>query len=146
MANFIYNEAKRRFLRGLIDMQGDIRVLLVMTNTTADTEDDVNTIGGFTTLDEFDGSGYSSGGQELDNEVVTEDAANNRAEASADNETFSTEGAGSRNAQAAIIYLFDTDLSSSIPIAYIDAGGFPFAANGGDITFQWNAEGILQAA
>lgn len=145
MTSFIYNEAKKQLATGGIDFSSaDIRVLLVMTNTTADTEDDVNTFAGFTTLDELDGSGYSSGGSALSGEAVNEDASNNRAEFDATDLTFSSIGVGTRQVQAAIVYKFITDLNSSIPIAYIDTGGFPFWTNGGNISFTWNAEGIIQ--
>ena len=144
MADFVYNEAKRALASGELDFTSDdIRVLLVMTNTTADTEDDVNTFAGFSTLDEFDGSNYSSGGVALTGEAVNEDAGNNRAEFDANNATFSSIGAGTRQIQACIVYKWITNLNSSLPIAYIDSGGFPISANGGDLTIQWNAEGIL---
>jgi hypothetical protein len=146
MADFVYNEAKRAIAEGEIDFGSggsDLRVLLVMTNTTADTEDDKNTFAGFTTLDEFDGANYTTGGLALQSEAVNEDAANNRAEFDAADITFSGIGAGTRNIQAAILYKWTTNVNSSMPIAYIDSGGFPIAANGGDLTMQWNAEGIL---
>lgn len=144
MANFIYNEAKRAIAAAEIDFDApnDFRVLLVMTNTTADTEDDVNTISGFSTLDEMDGSGYTR--QSLTGDTLTEDAANNRAEYDASNITFTAVGAGTRQVQAAIVYKHVTNDSDSVPIAFIDTGGFPFTANGGDITITWNAEGIIQ--
>lgn len=147
MANFVYNEAKRAILAGEVDLDlpDDIRVLLVMTNTTADTEDDTNTFAGFTTLDEFDGSGYTSGGVALTGEAISEDVTNNRAEFDANDAAFGALGAGTRQVQAAIVYKFITALSSSLPIAYIDTGGFPFTANGSTVTIQWNVEGILQA-
>ncbi len=145
MANFVYNEAKRAILRGEIDLQADdIRVLLVMSNTTADTEDDVNTISGFTTLDEYDGANYAR--QALANEAVNEDAANDRAEFDADDATCSALGAGTRQCQAAIVYKHVTGDADSVPILFVDQGGFPFSGNGGDVQLQWNAEGILQAA
>ena len=121
-----------------------MRVLLVMTNTTADTEEDSVTIGGVTTLDEFDGSGYSAGGAALAAEAVNKDTANDRAEFDATDLTFASLGAGTRQIAAALLYKFVTSVALSLPVAYIDSGGFPISANGGDITLQWNVEGILQ--
>lgn len=147
MANFIYNEAKRALAEGEIDLGtggNDIRVILVMTNTTADTEDDANTISGFTTLDEADGANYAR--KVLANEVVNEDAANNRAEFDADNITWSALGVGTRNYAGMIVYKHVTNDTDSIPLAYIDTGGFPFAGNGSDVTVTWNAEGIIQVS
>lgn len=146
MANFVYNEAKRALLAGELDFDtDDIRVLLVMSNTTADTEDDANTFADFTTLDEFDGSNYTSLGVALTGEAVNEDAANDRAEFDANDAQWTALGNGTRQCQAAIVYKFNTTLNDSEPIAYIDTGGFPFNPGGADVTIQWNAEGILQA-
>jgi len=146
MANFVFTEFKRAVSEGEIDLNAtdDIRVLLVMSNTTADTEEDADTIGGITTLDEYDGASYSSGGEALTGEVVNEDNANDRAEFDATDATFSTLGVGTRQAQAAIVYKWITSVSLSMPIAYIDTGGFPFDGNGGNVTIQWNTEGIVQ--
>lgn len=145
MSNFVYNNAKRAFLSGEIDFTGDdYRVLLVMTNTTADSEDDKNFISEFTDLDEYDGASYAR--QSITGEVVNEDSGNNRAEFDGADSVFSTLGAGTRSAQAAILYKHVNDDDDSVPIAYIDTGGFPFAGSGGDITLQWNVEGILQGA
>lgn len=146
MASFAYDNFKRMLLAGEFDgdAPNDVRVLLVMTNTTADTEKDKTTFAGFTTLDEFDGSGYTSGGIALTGEAVSVDNPNNRGEFDANDATFTAVGAGTRQIQGCIVYKFVTDLNSSIPMAFIDTGGFPFAANGGDIVIQWNAEGLIQ--
>ena len=144
MANFIYTFAKAALLNGDIDFAADdIRVLLVMTDTTVDTEKDVDDIDEFTTLDEMDGANYVR--KALANEAVTEDEANDRGEFDADDVTWSALGAGTRNVQAAVVFKHVTDDTDSVPIAYIDTGGFPFAASGADVTIQWNAEGIVQA-
>jgi len=145
MASHVYDNAKEQLLLGTIDFStDDIRVALLMTNTTADTEKSAATVAGFTTDDDFDGSGYTAGGAALAGEAVSEDGANNRGEFDATDLTFSSLGAGTRNIQGALVYKFVTSFSASIPIAWIDTGGFPVTANGGDITITWNAEGILQ--
>jgi len=146
MASFIYTEAAYQIALGTIDFTatGDIRVLLVMNTTTADTEEDATTFGGITTLAEFDGTGYSSPGIALTTEAVTKDTVNNRGEFNADAVTWTALDAGSAPVQAAIVYKFVTNLTSSLPIAFIDTGGFPFTANGSNVTITWNAEGILQ--
>lgn len=143
MANFTYTPAKAEIAKGNIDfVNDDIRVALVMTNTTADTEEDTALMNGFTTLDEFDGANYAR--IALASQAVNQDDANDRAEFDANDITFSALGAGTRNAQAAIVYKHVTDDTDSIPIAYIDTGGFPFAPNGNDVVVEWNGEGILQ--
>ena len=143
MADFCYTRAKRDIALGDIHFDtDDMRVALIMTNTTADTEKDKTFMDQFTTLDEFDGAGYSRGA--LNNEAVNEDTANDRAEFDADNLTFSGISAGTRNIQGAIVYKHVTNDANSVPILWIDTGGFPFTANGGDLVLSWNAEGICQ--
>jgi len=161
MANFVYNHFKH-----LVGSAGtganlttaDFRVLFVMTNTTAgplgtdnsgtDAED-VLTVGGFDDLDEYDGSGHPAGGIALTYPVsqvasYTKNAANNRSELDADDVLFSALAAGTRQAAAAFLYSFISDLASSIPVAWYDSGGFPFTGSGSDVTIQWNAGGVLQ--
>jgi len=145
MANFIYNEAKRAIAEGEIDFGtggATIKAMLVMSNSTTNTEDDANTLAAFTTLDEMDGANYSR--ITLSSQVVNEDSANNRAEFDAADITWSSLGAGTRQVKALIVYKHVGADSSNVPIAYIDTGGFPFSANGGNVTVQWNAEGIVQ--
>jgi len=145
MANFIFNEAKRALAAGELDLDtDDLRLMLVMTNTTADTEDDVNFVGSFTTLDEYDGASYAR--QAIAGKVINEDAANNRAELDGTDTVFTSLGAGTRQAQAAVLYKHVTNDADSVPIAYFDTGGFPFDGTGSNVTVQWNAEGILQVA
>lgn len=149
MANQVFNEFKRAVLAGEVDLDAagdDIRVSWHMTNTTIDTENDgIATNNDFTTPDEFDGSGYSTPGDALANEAVNKDDANDRAEFDADNYTKTSVSAGTRDVQGLLVYKFVTNWISSLPICWIDQGtNLPFTPNGGDITIQWNAEGILQ--
>lgn len=147
MANIVYDNAKRALLAGEIDLNADdIRCLLVMTNTTADTEKAKLTISGFTTLDEMDGSGYSR--QALTGEAVAVDGTNNRGEFTASDITFQNVSAGTRSVAGAILYQFITNDTDSVPIAYIDTAGslaFPLSPNGGSIIIAANAEGLIQA-
>lgn len=151
MASFVFTRTKRDLMKGDMDFDAagaDIRAILVMTNTTADTEEDTTTIAGFTTLDEFDGSSYTTvTGLDIGTQVVNEDTANDRAEFDSTNITFSGVGAGTRLITGMVIFRFVTNFNSSIPIAYVDFSSTPgnFAANGGDISITWDAQGIIQA-
>ena len=145
--NFVYTNAARALLAGEIDLDSggdDIRVAILMTNTTADTERDVATIDAFSTLDEYDGSGYSR--QALAGEGVAADNANDRGEFDATDVDFGALGAGARNAQALLVYKHVGADSANIPIAYIDSGtNLPFTGNGSNVSITWSAEGIIQA-
>jgi hypothetical protein len=145
MANFWYTEACRALANKELDLDtDDLRVLLVMTNTTADTEREATTIAGFTTLDEFNGANYSSPGIAITGKAIAADGTNHRANVTASAVTWTALGAGSRAIQAALIYKFSSTLGASMPIAFIDTGGFPITASGADLTITWNAAGMLQ--
>lgn len=142
--SFVYTPAKTKILNGSFNYAtADMRVMLVMTNTTADTEQDDEFISGLVTLDEYDGAGYVR--KALAAEAVNEDAANNRAEFDATDVQWVALGAGTRQAQGLVLFRFVTNDADSPLIAFIDTGGFPFSGNGGNIDIAWNAEGILQA-
>lgn len=134
-------------MNGSIDLDtSTLKAILLMTNTTADTED-VQYISGFTTLDELDGTGYSraivGGG------VVTGDTTNHRGEVVFSDISFFGVEAGSRQVQGVLIYKHVTNDSDSVPIAYLDgdaSGLLPFTPNGGDIVIASPAEGLLKVS
>ncbi|MBL4871768.1 MAG: hypothetical protein JKX72_12550 [Robiginitomaculum sp.] len=102
---------------------------------------DTGFLGSFTDLDEMDGANYAR--KTFASQTLTKDAPNNRSEFDADDITYTALGAGTRQVAGALIYLHVTNDADSPAIAYIDDGGFPIIANGGDVTIQWNGEGIL---
>lgn len=143
--SFAYTPFKERLALGLVDWDSqDYRALLVMTNTTADTEQDAANLAAITTLDEYDGAGYARAA--IGSEAVNRDDPNNRAELDGADISFgATVAAGTRQAQAMVIYRHvDGTAANDLPCLYIDSGGFPFAGNGGSIGVTWNAEGIAQ--
>lgn len=146
MADFMFTKAKADLMKKLIDfVNDDIRMLLVMTNTTIDTQEDIATFADVTTLDEFDGSGYTSPGVAMTTEAVQQDDVNNRGEFHSDNVAFGALGAGTRQIQAYVIYKFNTTLADSQPLIYSDsAPQLPLTANGAPVTVNKPAEGWLQ--
>ena len=143
MASLVYTYAKAKLLSADIDLNADdIRVAMVMSDTTCDTEEDKQFIDTFTTLDECDGANYVR--KELASEAVTADEANDRGEFDADDFTWTALGVGTRQNVGLLLFKHVNDDTDSIPIAYIDTGGFPFDGNGGNVTYTVNVEGILQ--
>jgi hypothetical protein len=146
--SFIYVPALTKIAKADADWDSmDARILLVMTNTTADTEKLATTLSAFTTLDEFDGSGYTR--LDLAGLSVVQDDANLRAEIAASNGTFgSTVAAGTRSIQGMVVYIrVDGTAANDWPYAYIDSGAaFPFPAIGGPINLTVNTEGLFQYA
>ena len=144
MASFVYTPAKTKVLNADLDFATqDFRIILCMTNTTADTDQDAEFVASIGTLDEYDGAAYSR--KTLAGEAVNEDLANNRAEFDANDIQWAALGAGTRQAAGMILYRFVTNDADSPVVAWIDTGGFPFSGNGGNVDVAWNAEGILQA-
>jgi hypothetical protein len=144
--SFIYTPAKQKLAKGDADFDTlDVRAILVMSNTTADTDQDAATISAIGTLDEYDGSGYSR--PDLGVSTITQDDTNNRSEIDFGDFTFgATVAAGTRQAVGMIYYVEIGADSSDWPIAYIDTGGFPFDGNGNAVTVSVNAEGLIQVA
>lgn len=121
----------------------DIRSRLLMTNTTADTENNKATLSAYTTIDSFDGSGAAS--VALTGEVVNVDSGNNRIEADADDVAFGALGNGTRQIQGILLFFFVTNDTDSVPLCFIQ-----FSSNvnpgGATLTVSWNAEGVVQFA
>lgn len=145
--SLVYTPFKGDILRGLsshnlVEGGADVRVLLAMTNTTFDTEQDDEFVGDTTTPDEYDGANYVR--KALGSQTVTDDAANDRAEFDAADIQWVALGAGTRQAAGMVALIHITDDAASFLVCWIDSGGFPFSGNGGNVDVAWNAEGILQ--
>ena len=122
-----------------------------MTNTTGDTDFEANTVSGIGTLDEMDGSGFTWGfagtGRKTMTITLTEitggaDTGYLRIDDTTDT-VWSSLGAGPRSVQGVLFYKHDTSDAISVPVAWIEFAS-PFTANGGDLTVQWDANGIIQ--
>lgn len=145
MASVIYNKFLSNLLAEYLVTGADVRVALLMTNTTADTENDaIDFVTNFTTLDECDATGYAR--QALTSEAAAEDDTNDRGEFDAADVVFSgLSGDATRDIQGALLYQHVTDDTDSPVIAFIDfAADVTSAAT--QITIPWDAEGILQAS
>jgi len=145
MADFWYTPAKQKLAKGDADFDTlDLRVRLCMSNTTADTDQDAATITAITTLDEYDGSGYTA--CDLAGVSVNQDDANNRSEIDYSDGTFgATVAAGTRNVVGMLYYArVDGTPGNDWPVAWKDVT--PFNGNGGAVNLTVNVEGLLQVA
>ncbi len=120
-------------------LTGDMRAILVMSNSDADTLVDAEFISAFT-LDEHDGANYAR--LALTAEAFAVDLANDRFEFDADDLVFPNLGIGTRQCIGLILYLHVTNDADSKPIQYINTGGFPFDGNGTNFEVTVNAEGL----
>lgn len=140
MANVTYNTFKKRLIDGGITWSSaDIRLLLITNGYTVDADDvfvnDLTPVS-----NELSGTGYTR--KTLVSKSTSQDDVNNRAEGTADNVSFTGINAGT--AAACVLFVQVTNDTDSWLICFIDTGGFPVTTNGGDLTIQWNAEGIIQ--
>lgn len=141
--SFVYQRAKELLATAALNLStADLRVALVMTNTTTDTEKDKNTFAGFTTLDECNGANYAR--NDLGGVTTVRDDGNLIVYCDANDAVFTNLGAGTRQNQAALLHVHNASAGSEIPVAFIDSGGFPFDGTGANNTIQWAALGILQ--
>lgn len=123
----------------------DVRAALLMTNTTADTENTGLTfVGDITTLDECDATGYAR--IALSSEAQNVDTGNVRIELDAADLTFSgLSGNATRDVQGLLLYKHVTNDADSPVIAFVDfTTDIPSTAT--QITVPFNAEGIIQFA
>ena len=135
MAHTIYNRHKANVANGTHDWDaGTYRVLLTTNAYTPDP--DHNFVADVT--NELAGGGYAR--VDLATRTVVEDDANDRADAKADNTTFS--GLSStQTARYAVIYKFNTNDADSTLVAAMDLG-----ASGVNlttltaITLRWDAQ------
>lgn len=133
---------------GAVDLvNDDVRAVPVMTDTTADSERDAkDQVSDFTTLDEFNGANYSTGGIALAGQAVNIDDANDRAEFDADDfpAAAASYGAGTRDIEGLLLIIWNTNLNASMPYHWLEPAT-DWSPDGS--AFQWlvNAEGLLNA-
>lgn len=144
--------------------QSNVKVMLVMTNSTAGPAgtnnggtlaENILAVGSFTTLDEFDGSGYTgafagAGRIALANQTATFSAAGKRTQLDADDISWTSLGAGTRQVKGLLVFFQPNGAATdadNIPVAWIDSisGGqsFPFATSGGNVSVAWASIGVL---
>lgn len=143
--SFWYTPMKGRLARAQANLDTmDLRVLMVMSNTTADTDQDAATIAAIGTLDECDGANYVR--VDLGDPTVSDDNPNNRAEISVAAFTVGGVGlgAGTRSNVGLLVYEHVATDADHRPVAFIDSGGFPFNGNGLPVNVTPNVEGLLQ--
>jgi hypothetical protein len=144
MSQKIYRGWHDDMLAGNVVSAVDLRIMLVMTNTTCDTED-AQTLSDFTTIDECDGVGYAQ--LDLAGVGAAWDAVNLREEWDATDGDMDGGGgsiaASARDVQGYVVYRYvDGTDANDVPWGYRDIG--PYTTAGGPFDFAWNAEGIWQ--
>lgn len=130
----VYNGFKKHVLEGEMNLTSDTLNLILVASHTPDIDahDDYSDV----SADEFSDASYSTGGNALDNNAVTQDDANDRAKVDADDEVFTSLDGGTPSHAI----LMDDTVSPKYLILYWELGR---AANGGNYTIQFHANGIM---
>lgn len=150
MPSFVYNKAAEELANGTVDLLVDtIKTMLVSTAYVAARTDLVVDAGGANDpVDaEINVTGYvrgwnGAGRKPLATKAIAVDQANNRAEFTAGNLTWTALGAGATVAAMILIKEGGANDTTSRLIAYLDVTDT--LTNGGDIAFSFDAEGIIQ--
>ena len=150
MTDFLYNTGATEMWDQTIDLLNDTpKAMLVTSSYSADRDDDVvDAAGANDPVDhELSGTGYAagwggSGRKSLASKTITVDKANDRAEFDCADITWSAIDAGTPS-QMLTVKEGGADDTTSRLIAHHDSG-FPVVTNGGDLTVEINAEGLMQ--
>ncbi len=150
MPSFVYNKAAQEMADGTIDLLTDtIKTMLVTSQySPARTDLVVDNGGANDPVDaEINVTGYTrgwngAGRKALASKTVVVDQANNRAEFSAGNLTWTSLGSGATIAAMVLVKEGVSNDTTSRLIAYLDVTDTP--TNGGNIAFTFDAEGIIQ--
>lgn len=140
---FGYPKGEQAFRSGSINWaSNDIRILLVMSNTTADTDGAAEFVSSFATLDECDAAGYAR--TQITGRSVNVDTVAKIVSLLAAQTNLPAFAAGTRQVVGAVIYKHVGADSANPVLFYLDgAPWFPFNAVGTPVRFKWNAAGIV---
>lgn len=119
MASVVYQNALMATFENTIDWETDnLDALLLMTNTTADTNPDADTCADLT-LDESDATGYAH--EDITNPAVTADDADDEMVWDADDFVWSgLSGDATRDYQGALVVKYVDGSTGDIPLFFID--------------------------
>ena len=148
MASQVYNSFKDLLTNATFDWVNDsIRVALLMTDTTADTDNaGIDVVSNIGTLDEFDGVGYPSGfggGRLVLAALAKSDpVVRGLSDLDADNLSGLSFRDGLRQVAGILVYKHISSDALSPVIGWIDDGGFP--VDGSALPgITWNAAGLF---
>lgn len=134
MAAAVFNDAKRAFLAGEIDLDAHTIQAALVTGYTPDIDTDRywTDISG----NEESGAGYSAGGETVGSKVITLESGTDAGLFDAADITWSGLDVGTPSH----VILYNDSHANKVLIAYFEIST---PSNGGDYTIQWNANGIL---
>ena len=118
MASLIYNNAKELLLKGDLDFDVDtVYAMLVTSSYTPDPDTHVNRDD--VTNEVANGNGYTTGGEEVANLVVSQDNTDDEGVVDGDDVTWTS---STITARAAVLYKVVGSAATDLLIAYVDFG------------------------
>jgi hypothetical protein len=123
MASKLFQNALVATFENTIDWETDnLDALLLMTNTTADTENDAATVANITTLDECDATNYAH--EDVTNPAVSVDDVDDEMVWTSDNWVWGSGtplgGDGTRDYQGALLVKYVDGATADIPLLFVD--------------------------
>lgn len=147
MADYVYNKFRDDLAKALIDWtSGGITVsaLLVDSSSTyvpSSSDNFLSDVTGNANFHELSGTGYAR--QNVTSRAVTRVDGSTKVQLTAANLAYTAINAGT--IKAILVYKDTGTGSTSDLIAYIDSGGSKIT-NGGNLTIQWGADGVVKLA
>jgi hypothetical protein len=143
MGDVIYKGFYQALADGSLETTPDVRLLLVMSGFTGETEEDAINLADITSLDEFDGIGY--GRLDLANVTTGYVDADDEWQLDADDGDFGDPVApGSDVIYGLVAYLHvDGTAANDVILGFTDSGGFGINANNGPLNIVLPAGGLL---
>lgn len=147
MADTVYNRGKYLITSGgVVWGTTDVRALLIVTGDNGVLPSSawnvdlnfVSELEAVTNINEMSGTGYVR--KTMASFTVTEDDTNDRSVLTAANITWTAINAGT--ARAIVVYKYNASDAAAELISLHDTN-FPKVTNGGDLTVQWPASGVI---
>lgn len=143
----VFEYFREQLALGQLDLSSvDWRLVLLMTTSSVDVDLDAETVSDFATLGEWNGAGVAR--HTLTNVSVAINPTTHRVEVSADPVDVGVLVGGTSPIKGALLYLFGTDDTDSIPAIFVDESvqpgpAWPYTPIGVAITLEIAAEGFL---
>lgn len=138
MASGVYNRFKAGVMKKSYDMINDDIKVALLANTYNFNSD--HNVFADVSSHEISGTGYTAGGVSLTNKTVTQNDTSDKGVFDADDVTWTN---ATITARYAVIY--NNTLTNKDLVGVVDFGGDVSVTNG-NLTIQWNANGILTAS
>lgn len=154
MASSVHQHSKSAIAEGTLILRTDSGVKLMLLKSTYDAQDNpdvdfVDSGGANDPIDhECDATGYTggfggAGRKALANRAMNIDDANNRVEFDFDDVAFGSLGGGTNNTLGGVGLIKEVTNDAASPFVAYDDVSSNVTTNGGTITYQVNAEGML---